>query len=81
MRKKNKYTILFVSDGTKRVKTIRITPGGLIITAVLCAIIAAGIIGCAARGTAVRKEYEKRIEVLSEENTRLKTELNELKEE
>lgn len=81
MRKKNKYTILFVPDGAKRVKTIRITLRGLIMTAILCAVIAAGIIGYAVRGSAVRKEYEKRIEVLSEENTLLKTELEGLKEE
>jgi hypothetical protein len=75
MRNKERgYTILFVSNRSKKVKTIRVTLCGIILTAVLAAGVIAGAVGYAAHGASVRKEYEKRIETLDTENQRLQTE-------
>ncbi len=74
------YTIVFVSKGAKRVRTIRTTSGKLILSAVIiAALFIASAVGFI-HETMARKQLENRIEVLNEEISTLTGEKTELQE-
>ena len=61
------YSILFVSNRTERVKTIKLTTGKLILVILITAALVAGVLYSLIHGAIVRKTYEDRIEVLTEQ--------------
>ena len=66
-RKGKGYTILFVSDGTKKVRTIKIGKAGLILIVIVCGMFLAGLTGIILKEVSVRQQYEEKIAVLNEE--------------
>ena len=61
------YSILFVSNRTERVKTIRLTTGKLILVVMITAALITGVLYSLIHGAIVRKTYEDRIKVLTEQ--------------
>ena len=66
-RKGKGYTILFVSHGTKKVRSIGISKAGLILIVIVCGMFLAGLTGFILKEVSVRKQYEEKIAVLNEE--------------
>ena len=63
----NKYNILFVSESTKRVKTIRTTADKILLLTILFAGLIAAIVAYIVHQSTVKEEYEEKIESLNEE--------------
>ena len=63
----NKYNILFVSESTKRVKTIRTTSDKILLLTILFAGLIAAIVAYIVHQSTVKEEYEEKIESLNEE--------------
>lgn len=87
-RSRKGYSIIFVSDGTERVRTIRTTSDRIILVTILCGALLAAFIGYVIYGVFERDEYEDRIEslnseiaTLSEDKILLSAEIEDLEQE
>ncbi len=61
------YSILFVSQESERVKTIRTTSGRIILVTILLGVLLAAVIGYVIHGVFVSDAYEEQIETLNRE--------------
>lgn len=68
---RKRYSILLVSDGTGKVRTLKTTSGGILLGILLCAalviLIIASVSACVAYSVHVKKDYEAKIESLENE--------------
>lgn len=76
-RKGRRYTILFISEGGERVRSIKTTIGKLILIAILCILLIAGLFMSLLRGISERRGnadmiLNEEMESLSEENRELR---------
>ncbi|MBQ7583635.1 MAG: peptidoglycan DD-metalloendopeptidase family protein [Lachnospiraceae bacterium] len=66
-RKRANFSILFVSDKTERIRTIRTTSDRIILITILCGLLLAAVIGYVIHGVFVRDAYDEQIGALHEE--------------
>ncbi len=76
-RKGRRYTILFISEGGERVRSIKTTIGKLILIAILCILLIVGLFMSVLRGISERRGsadmiLNEEMESLSEENRELR---------
>ena len=70
-RATRRFHILFVSEGTKHVRTIRTSLDMLLLSGVLIVLLIAALIAYLFSGRSEKEEYEERIEALNEQITTL----------